>query len=130
MFPSHTINISRESSTLQVEKWNIVEKSPTPLKRGYNQGMKPQKTIGEIVTAARTRAGLTRQEVAERSGVSLGYVRDLENDRFQSLSIRTVGRLKNVLPSLDVTGLLNPAPPERRTLPHPTAGRPRTKVTK
>jgi transcriptional regulator with XRE-family HTH domain len=92
--------------------------------------MKPKKTIGEVIAAARLKAGLTRQQVAESSGLSLGYLRDLENDRFASLSLRTVANLKGVMTSLSIAALMDPAPPEGRTTPRPKAGRPRKQVKK
>jgi transcriptional regulator with XRE-family HTH domain len=66
-------------------------------------------SIGENIARIRRRRGLTQQELAERSGVSIGVIRKLERSERDTATLATLGRLAA---ALDVTtvDLFRPAP--------------------
>src|ERR1700691_2694905 len=52
---------------------------------------------GELIRAGRRRAGLTQRQLADRAGVSVGMVRDLEQGRTTRLRAESARRLASVL---------------------------------
>ncbi|MGC5344786.1 BTAD domain-containing putative transcriptional regulator [Streptomyces sp. DT171] len=73
-------------------------------------------SFGERLRSFRGRAGLTQRELAERAGVSVRVLRDIEHGRVRRPQTRTVRRLADVL-GLDVGGA--------RQLPEPGHDAPR-----
>ena len=49
--------------------------------------------IGQLISQARERAGLSLQEVADGSGSSKGYIHDIEHGRANNISLRTAIKL-------------------------------------
>lgn len=54
--------------------------------------------LGDLLLAARTRSGLTQEELAERSGVSVRTISDLERHRIAVPQRRTAAALADALP--------------------------------
>src|SRR5690348_6634460 len=63
-------------------------------------------TVGAIVYRRRTEAGLTREQLSERTGLSKGYLADLEQDRYADLTTATIRKLRQALPELTCDELL------------------------
>ena len=67
-------------------------------------------TIGQLVSTYRENAGLTREQLATATGLSKGYIADLEQDRYADLSTATLKLLRAALPGLKCDELLDAVP--------------------
>ena len=56
-----------------------------------------KKVVGENIKKFRKSEGLTQQELSRRTGISRGYIGDLENARKHSMSLVTLQKLSNKL---------------------------------
>lgn len=73
-------------------------------------------TIGEIVRNLRESMGLSREQLAESSGLSKGYLADLEQDRFESVTTDTLKALRSAMPKLECQQILDAAPPAEKPI--------------
>ena len=73
-------------------------------------------SFGKRIRSFRGRAGITQRELAERAGVSVRVLRDVENGRVHRPQARTVRRLADVL-GVDVHKVRPPAAPGRALRP-------------
>lgn len=78
-------------------------------------------SFGERLRSFRGRSGLTQRELAERAGVSVRVLRDIEHDRVHRPQTRTVRLLADVL-GLDGDAALRLTPPAREAS-HPGSER-------
>ncbi|WP_149184015.1 BTAD domain-containing putative transcriptional regulator [Streptomyces sp. TRM49041] len=76
------------------------------------------RSFGERLRSFRGRAGLTQRQLAEKSGVSVRVLRDLENGRVRRPQTRTVRRLADLL-GLDVDEARELAVPQRKPAARP-----------
>ena len=63
-------------------------------------------TIGQIVFQARNQADLSREQLAESTGLSKGYIADLEQDRYIDISTSTLKMLRKALPAITCEAIL------------------------
>jgi transcriptional regulator with XRE-family HTH domain len=94
-------------------------------------------TIGQIVFQARNEAGLSREQLAEMTGLSKGYIADLEQDRYIDISTSTLKMLRRTLPSITCEAILaaevpttGKPPPRRRGRPSKSEAPPTPKPRK
>lgn len=63
---------------------------------GYGERRAPSPTVGPLLQLARTKAGLSQSQLAERTGLSLSLISKVENGK-RDLGKASLGKLVGVL---------------------------------
>src|SRR5687767_1796866 len=76
------------------------------------EGHRPRLLVGRQIRRWRTERGLTLARVAERSGLNVGYLSQIENDK-ATPSLGVLGQIADALDVSPAWFLMDDAPPPR-----------------